>query len=529
MADLVEEPVCKVDELQINEKKLVPFGGGKIIVVRESEDQFAAVGSVCSHYGAPLINGVVYKGHISCPWHGACFNLRTGDIEEFPGCDSIPAYETYVKNGSLYVKSPQSSIVKKRVKPLTPRSIINRTTYIIIGGGPAGFQCAETLRQEGFDGRVVLISSESVPPYDRTKLSKALTSKVEDILLRNEEYFKKAGIELLLGVQCTKVDVNSQLVYLDDGSNLNYGKLFIATGSSPRKYGSLSGDEKNVFYMRTYKDAANIAEHSKDKNVVLIGSSFIVMEIASYLSGKCKSVSIISKSETPFAGTLGPEIGQHIKNLYLSKKVDFYVTPKVDFVIEEQLIRKVTFEGTELEADVCIIGIGSDPNTQFLADNADIKLSNSFIVVNEKFQTSAEDVYAGGDVVLYPNALFDNALMNIAHWQTAQIHGRFAALAMLDKTTSFTSVPFFWSAAFGKGIRFAGTIHDPKNVYIEGDLEQLSFVAIYYNSKGRAVGVATMANDPVATAFAAALRNGKVITKDDIDSQGFAWLEEIVN
>lgn len=172
---------------------------------------------------------------------------------------------------------------------------------------------------------------------------------------------------------------------------------------------------------------------------------------------------------------------------------------------------------------------GSDPNTQFLADNADIKLSNSFIVVNEKFQTSAEDVYAGGDVVLYPNALFDNALMNIAHWQTAQIHGRFAALAMLDKTTSFTSVPFFWSAAFGKGIRFAGTIHDPKNVYIEGDLEQLSFVAIYYNSKGRAVGVATMANDPVATAFAAALRNGKVITKDDIDSQGFAWLEEIVN
>lgn len=164
-----------------------------------------------------------------------------------------------------------------------------------------------------------------------------------------------------------------------------------------------------------------------------------------------------------------------------------------------------------------------------MADNSDIKLNNAFIEVNEQFETSAENVWAGGDVVLYPNVLFDNALMNIAHWQTAQIHGRFAGLAMLGKSTSFTSVPFFWSGVFGKGIRFAGTIHDPANIIIEGDLEQLSFVAIYFNNKDRAVGVATMANDPVATAFAAALRNGKIITKDDIQNDGFKWLEEIVN
>lgn len=527
--EVIDEIVCTVDELKINEKKLVPFGSLKIIVIRESEEKFVAIGSACSHYGAPLINGFVHNGYISCPWHGACFNIHTGDIEEFPGCDSIPSYETYVKDGSVHVKSLKCNIVKKRVKLLAARNIVNRSTTIIIGGGPAGFQCSETLRQEGYDGRIVLISSESVPPYDRTKLSKSLTAKVEDILLRDESHYKKAGIELLLETFCSKLDTKSQVVHLEGGSTLRYDKLFISTGSNPRKYRTIPDNVNNALYLRTHEDALKIANNTKDKNVVLIGSSFIVMEIASYLNGKSKSISIISKSEVPFAHSLGQKIGNEIKNLCISKKVNFYVESDLKFIIENGSIKKVKLQSEELDVDVCIIGIGSEPNTQFLKDCDDIRMNRSFIEVDENFQTSVPNIYAGGDVVLYRNQLLGDEMRNIAHWQTAQIHGRHAALSMLGKSTTFKSVPFFWSMVFGKGVRFAGTIDDPKNCVIEGELEKFSFVAMYFDSKNKAIGVATMANDPIAPAFAAALRNGKVITKDQIENDGFKWLEEIVN
>ena len=409
---------------------------------------------------------------------------------------------------------------KKCVKSKVPRNVQNRQTYVILGGGPAGFQCSEILRQNGYDGRIVLITSEGVAPYDRTKLSKALTVNIDDILFRNLDQYKKYGIELLLNTKCTKLDTESKIIHLDDGSTLMFNKLFIATGSSPREFEPTKG-LKNIQYLRTHLDAASIANDSKDQNVVLLGSSFIVMEIAAYLTGKCASVTIISRSEFPFERSLGKRIGKQIKEFFESKNVAFHVVPQFltsqNLTIENGKLTKIVVGEKEIPVGLCVIGIGSTPNVEFLKNSPELKLEKNYIVVDKQFKTSVDDIYAGGDCVIYPNQVFNDEVMNISHWQTAQAHGKYAALAMLGKTSNFVSVPFFWSMLFGKGIRFCGHVEDPENVIIEGNLEELSFVAMYFNNANRMVAVATMANDPMASAFGHLLRKGKTITKDDVE------------
>jgi nitrite reductase/ring-hydroxylating ferredoxin subunit len=275
MSEFIEQTVCKTSDLQNNEKKVYELGNAKILLIKQN-DKFNALGTKCSHYGAPLINGVLYSGHISCPWHGACFNVTTGDIEDFPGCDSLPSYQVTIKGSDVIVKAKKSDLLKNaRSKTLTSRNTKDGTTFVIVGGGPSGLQCAETLRQEGFAGRIVLITNEDSNPYDRTKLSKALNTKVEDIILRSKEYLEKSDIEVLLNTTIKKLDTKANSVLLDNGSNLKYDKIFLGTGASPKKCEVEGSSLKNICYVKTYRDANYIADNASDKRVAIIGTSFI--------------------------------------------------------------------------------------------------------------------------------------------------------------------------------------------------------------------------------------------------------------
>lgn len=265
------------------------------------------------------------------------------------------------------------------------------------------------------------------------------------------------------------------------------------------------------------------------------------MELAAYLLGKCKSVTVLSRSQFPFSSSLGDRIGEQIKNvrlfvffenstsfsfaqLFVSKGVAFVTmgSANLSFTIQDEQAVGVQYDGGSLAFDVLVLGIGTVPRTQFLSSIA--RTEQGFIEVGVDMQTSVPDVFAGGDVVVHPNSLFGHGPINIQHWQTAQAHGRLAALSMLNKApvgaeNSAQFVPFFWSGFFGKGLRFAGHVVDGNvsRVLIDGDLEGLKFVAYYYNGDGRVTGVATMGMDPVASAFASALRWNIEVTKEDVE------------
>jgi NADPH-dependent 2,4-dienoyl-CoA reductase/sulfur reductase-like enzyme len=254
------------------------------------------------------------------------------------------------------------------------------------------------------------------------------------------------------------------------------------------------------------------------------------MEVASFLNGKAKSISIIGRSKYPFAHNLGEKIGQQFKKLYESKGIKFYTECYVkEFRGVNNELKELLLSNNEVvTADLCVVGIGSDPNVNYLKDT-DIRLDDSYVVVNSNFETSVKNVYAGGDIVRYPITVLDNALVNVGHWQTAQSHGKFAALNMLGKPPTFKSVPFFWAMMLGKGIRFAGNADGFKDVIIDGDLTELKFVAYYINSAGRVTAVATIGNDPIAPLFAASLRNGKVLTESDIKTDPKKWIKSMTN
>ncbi|XP_067121328.1 apoptosis-inducing factor 3 isoform X2 [Centruroides vittatus] len=456
--DVVEVTVCREDDLENGEMKVYELGQqGSVLLVKE-DGTFSALGTKCTHYNAPLIKGVLSNGKIRCPWHGACFNSKTGDIEDFPGLDSLPCYRVRVDGGEVKVSASSHEVGKnKRVKPTSKRTVDDKRTFIVIGGGGAGQTCVETLRQEGFTGRLILISKEPNRPYDRPKLSKALSAKAEDLALRSPDYYQSADIELWLNREVTSIETEKRLLTCSDGTSIQYDAIMIATGGRPRTLDNV--DLKNIHYLRSVEDANVIAEKSRKKNVVILGTSFIGMEVAAYLADKANSISIIGSSTVPFLNVLGEDIGKGLQKLLEEHEIKFYNgNGIVEFVGNKGILTEVVLKtGEHIPADICVIGIGVLPSTEFL-ENTNIKLNSSKqIIVDEYMKTNVDGIFAGGDIVEFPLTVMD-ARVNIGHWQLAMAHGRCAALNMLNKNEKLLTVPFFWSMLFGKSVRYAAIL-----------------------------------------------------------------------
>lgn len=517
----VEKVVCKDAEFQDGSMAEFEMGqDGKILLVKEN-GTYSAVGTKCTHYGAPLKNGVLIAGKIRCPWHGACFDSKTGDIEDFPGLDSLPCYQVSVQDGEVKVKASLSALKNnKRIKPLMKYSHANPTTFVIIGGGGAGHLCAETLRQEGFSGKIILISKETCLPYDRPKLSKALDSKPSDLFLRNEEFYKSADINVMLETEVTSVDTTEKWVACNNGKlKVKFDSLMIATGGQPIILNAPGSDLENVCYLRTPDDANVIAKQSAGKDVVIIGSSFIGMEVASYLLNKARSINVVSRSPVPFKAVFGLEVGQQIKKLFEEKGIVFHSqSDVVKFEGENGVLKSVELSsGPVLPADVCVIGIGVKPATDFLKDSGISMNDKGHVIVSEMLETNIKGIYAAGDIVEFPLTAYENLRANICHWQMALSHGRTTALNMLGKNVVFHSVPFFWSAMCGKNFRYAGCGYGYDEVVIKGDLENFKFIA-YYCKDSKVVSICTVNKDPEAAKFASCINLGEVISKSQIEA-----------
>ncbi|EEB14629.1 rubredoxin-NAD reductase, putative [Pediculus humanus corporis] len=522
-SEIIEEIVCQENEIEENGMKVVDVGGedgGKVLLVKQN-GKISALGTKCTHYGAPLVNGVLGDGRVRCQWHGACFNIANGDIEDFPGLDSLPCYEVEVsEEGNVKVRADKQLLqANKRVKPFVRTLKAKTLTFMVAGGGAAGANCVETLRQEGFEGRIIFVIGENYLPYDRIKISKSLDVDAEKILLRSAEFYRERNIELMMNTQLTELNPRGKLATLSNGQQIQYDKIFLATGSTPRKLCTTGSHLKNIFVIRTIDDGKEIMKVlTKDSKVVILGTSFIGMEAAAFCSGKAKSVVVVGRNK-PFKMSLGEVIGDRVMRLFEDNKVTFRLNQTIEkFEGENGTLTGIELsDGSKLECDICIIGIGVTSNTDYLKPETMKLGKNNAIDVNEYLQSQYSDVYAGGDIAIAP-VLGQKA--NIGHWGLANYHGHIAALNMLEKKKPLNAVPFFWTMLYGKGFRYAGYASSYDDVVIDGNVEDFKFIA-FYCSGNNVLAVTTIGRDPLAAKFAEMLYEGKKLSKNKIQN----WLK----
>ncbi len=388
------EAGVKWDGLADGQPLLGHAGGEAVMLVRRGEQLFAT-GASCTHYGGPLAEGLVVGDTVRCPWHHACFDLRTGQAIGAPALNDIACFEVQRQGGLVRVGKKREAAAPK---PTAGSSI---ASVVIVGSGPAGAVCAETLRKLGYGGAVTLVGDEA--PVDRPNLSKdylAGAAPEEWMPLRPPEFYAEQKVDFVHGDAAASIDTAARRVTLASGKTLSYGALVLATGAEPRRLSIPGADLPHVRLLRTLEDSrAIIARATGAKRAVVIGASFIGLEAAASLRARGLEVDVVGTEAVPLARVLGDEIGALVREAHEAKGVRFHLGQQPEAIDA----REVTLnDGTRLPADVVVVGVGVTPRTA-LAQAAGLRVDNG-IVVDEHLRTSAPDVYAVGDVARFPDA-----------------------------------------------------------------------------------------------------------------------------
>lgn len=416
----------------------------------------------------------------------------------------------------------------KRSHMMAKRDLKDERVFVIIGGGPSGAICAESLRAKAeFGGRIILISNESSLPYDRPKLSKVMDAKPEAVHLRSQQFYDDNHIEVMNGNSVTSLDSQSKEVSLDNGKKVKFDKIYIATGSTARKVAMPGADFKNVFVLRSITDANQInAQLNESAHVVILGVSFIGMEAAAFCVKKAAKVTVIGRDKFPLRA-FGNEIGERIMKFFVEQKVEFLMMNGVKECVgnaDGSIESVVLNDGSKLKADVLIMGTGTSLNTDFLKGSGVMINKNGSIDTDEYLQSNIPDVFVGGDIANSP--IYTGNRETIGHYGLAQLHGKVAALNMCGKQEKLKVVPYFWTMVFGRSIRYAGS-GKPKEVMIEGSLEDMKFVAYYIGEDDKIIAISSCNRDPIVSQFAEYSTQGKSLTKKDIEKDPFGWIKNI--
>jgi NADPH-dependent 2,4-dienoyl-CoA reductase/sulfur reductase-like enzyme/nitrite reductase/ring-hydroxylating ferredoxin subunit len=486
-----------------------PDEGPQVLLTRQ-QGQVHAFAPNCPHYGAPLEKGKVLDNKIICPWHHACFKVRNGHLCEPPALDDLPTYAVREAHGRILVQvpaSPPASTDKPDTTPTaelggTPPAPANATadtrTFVIIGGGAAGEFAAQTLRREGFAGRVVLVSADAHPPYDRTKLSKgylAGKAKLAALPLREADFYARQRLELRLNTRVTGLNLATQQVQLAGHLPLHYDQLLLAPGGTPNRLPKLPGHHlPGVLPLRTQADAATLlAATSEAKQVVIIGASFIGMEAASSLISEGRAVTVVASEKVPFSRVLGPEIGAMFQQLHEAKGVQFETEAEATALLGDagRVSGVLLKTGRTLPADAVVLGVGVRPATDFLANAFSLEKDGGLPV--DAYLQAAPNVYAAGDIARFPLAATGQPT-RIEHWRLAQQHGAVAARNMLGQQVPYTTAPFFWTQQYGKSLRYAGHATQWNEIIYHGEVAKQDFLAFYVQA-GRIIAAAGMGRD----------------------------------
>ena len=457
-----------------------------ILVARRGDDYFA-IGAICTHYGAPLVTGLIVDDTVRCPWHHACFSLRTGAAVRSPALDPVTCWKVETRDGKLFVrdKAPEK-------KPRRAGSAKMPEKVVVVGGGAAGNAAAEMLRREGYRGDLTLLSADDSVPYDRPTLSKDfLNGSVGEkmIPLRSRDFYKQHEIELVLKTRVEAIDPRNKSVQLADGKRRKFDALLLATGAEPVKLKVPGADLAQVCYLRSRSDCrAILAKASKAKRVVLIGASFIAMEVAASLIQRKLEVHVVAPEEFPMATVLGPQVGEYLRRLHERNGVVFHLQQGVVSIDE----RKVTLkDGHTVNADLVVIGIGVKPLID-LAERAGIRTDRG-VSVNEHLETSIPGIFAAGDIARWPDPLTGDNI-RVEHWVVAERQGQTAARNILGRGERFDAVPFFWTSQFDFTLNYIGHAEKWDKLDLDGSIEDHD-CKLSFQRAGKTLAVATIGRD----------------------------------
>lgn len=458
------------------------------VLLARAGGEIFAVGAYCTHYHGPLADGILVDDTVRCPWHHACFSLRTGEAVRAPALDSIACWRVERQGDIVYVREKLS---QSRARPAAG-SLQAPPSVVIVGGGAAGLAAAEMLRREMYDGPITMISADDSPPSDRPNLSKdylAGTAQEDWIPLRPAEFYTDNRIELLLGSPVSSIDVGRRDVQLANGSRRGFGALLIATGADPVHLPIPGGDGPQVHYLRSFSDSKAIVERAAEaQRVVVVGASFIGLEVAASLRNRSIAVDIVAPDRVPLERVMGMELGRFIQTVHEAHGVGFHLGQRVTRIDG----RVATLSGgATIDADFVVMGVGVRPATA-IAEKSGLAVDHG-ILVNEYLETSATGIFAAGDVARWPDRRSGERI-RIEHWVVAERQGQVAARNMLGRRERFDAVPFFWSQHYDITINYVGHADQWDSVQIDGSLEAHDCTVTYMRANRR-LAVATIYRD----------------------------------
>ena len=451
-------------------------------------ERVSALDATCTHVGAQLPTGLRTGDLVRCPFHHACFDLRTGEATLAPAYAPLRRWATTVSDGVVTVAGSPEPAPGPAEQVTNTRGV---ERVVVLGGGAAGFAAVEKLRRVGYEGSLVLLTTEPAPPVDRTKLSKAYLSgaaPAAGLPLLPGQWYAEHDVDVRTGVTATALDTDARALTLDDGTTLRYDALVLAPGSQPTRPDLPGFDRADVHVLRSVADAdAIVAGAGAGTRAVVVGSGFIGLEVAASLRSRELDVTVVAPSPVPLARQLGEDLGRVLRDLHESNGVRF-VTGRAAGWDGAALQLE---DGAAVPADVVVVGLGVAPSTA-LAEAAGLAVDDG-ILVDATGETGVRGVFAAGDAARFPDPA-TGRMVRVEHWAQAQRAGALAAVNLLGAGEELTEPPYFWSMQYGKSVRFAGHAASTDDAEVEGPPADLDAV-VRFREDGRVTAVAGIGRD----------------------------------
>ncbi len=496
-----------LDELPEGELRGAVYDGRRAVLVRHEGRVYVLEGA-CTHYSAPLEEGVFDGACIRCPWHHARFDIRTGE-QIAPALNPLKRFATEERDGRVFVTGVIEEALAPKDIQATPESVV------IIGGGAAGSWAAETLRSEGYEGPVTILSADSYAPYDRPNLSKdylAGTGGEDWLPLRDDSHYSEKQIEIRTNAKVARIDPATHTLHLESGETMPYGALLLAPGAEPRRLPIEGMDLPHVRVLRDREDCESIiAALSEGGRVAVIGASFIGLEVASSLRQRGYAVTVIAPESQPLEIILGPEVGTRLRRLHEEQGVEFRLGRKPQSITATSVVLD---DGSEVEASVVVVGVGVAPRLD-LAEAAGLDVDRG-IIVDQYLESSVPGIWVAGDVAVWPDPFSGNNL-RVEHWVVAQRQGYVAAQNMLGRQTAYTEVPFFWSQQFDLTVTYVGNAAGWDSATVRGSLDD-NDALVAYRKDGKILGIATIFRDQDSLRAEIAMERGDLAALEALAS-----------